>query len=295
MTHMVGIAGLGLVGGSMARAIKAKTGSRVLGFDSSDEVMSLAKGQGAIDGELTDAALAECSLIIIALYPDEVISYFDKNLHHIRSGTIVVDCGGVKTKICRALSGRAKERSIRFVGGHPMAGVERSGFSSSFAELFAGATMILCEDQYTDRSALDELRSFFLSIGFANIKITAAEEHDEIIAYTSQLAHLVSSAYIQSNTVKRRYGFSAGSFKDLTRVARLNEDMWTRLFFENRENLLKEADVFLNHVRGYRDALASSDFDAMKELLRSGTERKMIDEAEEEKTAGGAYDQTRSG
>ena len=283
MKHTVGIAGLGLIGGSLARAIKAKTGSRVLGFDIEREVVSFAQEEGAIDGELTGAALANCSLVIIALYPDDVISYFERSLPHLRSGTIVVDSGGVKTRICEALSGRAKERSIRFVGGHPMAGVERSGFSSSFAELFSGATMILCEDEHTDKSALEELRSFFLSIGFGKIKITSAREHDEIIAYTSQLAHIVSSAYIKSDTMKKRYGFSAGSFKDLTRVARLNEDMWTKLFFENRENLLKETDAFLDHVREYRNAIASSDYGAMKELLRSGTERKVADDAEEEK------------
>jgi len=283
MKHTVGVAGLGLIGGSLVKAIKVKTGFRVLGFDIDTEVMSMAMGQGAIDGELTEALLADCSIVIIALYPDDVISYFEKSLPHMRSGTIVVDCGGVKTRICEALSGRAKARSVRFIGGHPMAGVERSGFSSSFAELFTNATMILCEDGYTDRSALEELRSFFLSLGFGSIKVTSAREHDEIIAYTSQLAHIVSSAYIKSDTVKKRYGFSAGSFKDLTRVARLNEDMWAKLFFENRENLLKEADAFIEHVRGYRDAIASRDYDAIKELLRSGTERKMADDAAEEK------------
>jgi prephenate dehydrogenase len=283
MKHTVGIAGLGLIGGSLAKAIKAKTDSRVFGFDIKREVISAAKEQGAINGELTDASIAECSLVIIALYPDDVIAYFERSLPHIRGGTIVVDCGGVKTRICEALSGRAKEQSIRFIGGHPMAGIERSGFSASFAELFTGATMILCEDASTDKSALEELRSFFLSLGFGSIKITNARDHDEIIAYTSQLAHIVSSAYIKSDTVKKRYGFSAGSFKDLTRVARLNEDMWTKLFFENRENLLKEADAFLNHMRGYRDAIASLDYGAMKELLKSGTERKITDDAEEEK------------
>jgi prephenate dehydrogenase len=283
MKHTVGVAGLGLIGGSLVKAIKAKTDSRVFGFDINGEVMLMAKEQGVIDGELTDAALAECSLVIIALYPDDVILYFERNLPHIRSGTIVVDCGGVKTRICEALSGRAKEQSIRFIGGHPMAGVERSGFSSSFAELFAGATMILCEDEYTDKSALEELRTFFLSLGFGSIKITSAREHDEIIAYTSQLAHIVSSAYIKSDTMKKRYGFSAGSFKDLTRVARLNEDMWTKLFFANRENLLKEADAFLENMRDYRNAIALSDYGAMRELLRDGTERKIADDAEEEK------------
>ena len=282
MKHTVGIAGLGLIGGSLAKAIKAKTDSRVLGFDINGDVVSQAEEQGAIDGELSDNALAECSLVIIALYPDDVISYFKGSFPHMRGGTIVVDCGGVKTRICEALSSLAKGSSIRFIGGHPMAGVERSGFSNSFAELFSGATMILCEDASTDSSALEELRSFFLSIGFGSIKITSAREHDEIIAYTSQLAHIVSSAYIKSDTMKKRYGFSAGSFKDLTRVARLNEDMWAKLFFENRENLLKEADAFIEHVRGYRNALASRDYDAMRELLRSGTERKTMDDAEEE-------------
>ena len=281
MKHTVGIAGLGLIGGSLAKAIKAKAGCRVLGFDICKDVMSLAKEQSVIDGELIGAALAECGLIIVALYPDDIISYCRKSLSYMRSGTIVVDCAGVKMRICEELSALTKEHSIRFVGGHPMAGVERSGFTSSFAELFNGATMILCEDSYTDRSALEELRSFFLSIGFGNIKITTAREHDEIIAYTSQLAHLVSSAYIRSSTMKRRYGFSAGSFKDLTRVAKLNEDMWTALFFENRENLLKEADVFLDHVRSYRDALASLDRNTVKELLRSSTTLKIMDETEE--------------
>ena len=281
MKYTVGIVGLGLIGGSLAKAIKAKTGYRVLGFDICKDVMSLAEEQGVIDGELIDAALAECGLIIVALYPDDVISYCRRSLSYMRSGTIVVDCTGVKMRICEELSVLAKEHSIRFVGGHPMAGIERSGFSSSFAEIFNGATMILCEDSCTDRSALEELHSFFLSIGFGNIKITTAREHDEIIAYTSQLAHLVSSAYIRSSTMKRRYGFSAGSFKDLTRVAKLNEDMWTALFFENRENLLKEADVFLDHVRSYRDALASLDRNTVKELLRSSTTLKVMDETEE--------------
>jgi len=281
MKQTVGIAGLGLIGGSLAKAIKAKTECRVLGFDIREDVVSLAKEQGAIDGKLTPALLAECTLVIIALYPDDVISYFAENAPYMRNGTIVVDCAGVKTRICEELSARAKEHSVRFVGGHPMAGVECSGYSGSFAELFDGATMIMCRDNYTDSGALEELGSFFLSLGFGSVKITTAREHDEIIAYTSQLAHLASSAYIRSDTVERRYGFSAGSFKDLTRVAKLNEDMWTALFFENRSNLLKETDTFIEHLRSYRDALASSDHIAMKELLKSGTALKITDEAKE--------------
>ena len=283
MKPAVGIVGLGLIGGSLAKAIKAKTDYRVLGNDIRKDVLALARKQSVIDGELEDSSFGECGLIIVALYPDDIILYCKKNFTHMQSGTIVVDCGGVKTRICENLSVLAKSRSVRFVGGHPMAGVECSGFSNSFAELFDKAVMILCEDEYTDCGAVEELRSFFLSIGFGKIKITTAQEHDEIIACTSQLAHLVSSAYIQSDTAKRRYGFSAGSFTDMTRVAKLNEDMWTALFFENRENLLKETDAFLDQLRIYRDALALADCGVMKELLRKGTALKIKDEAEENK------------
>jgi len=281
MKRTVGIAGLGLIGGSLAKAIKAGTDCRIFGFDIRADVVSQALEQRALDGELSDISLAECDIVIVALYPDDVISYCKRCMPLMRSGTIVVDCGGVKTRICAELSAPAGEYSVRFVGGHPMAGLERSGFSHSRADLFNGATMILCEDSHTDRSALEELRLFFLSLGFGSIKITSAAEHDEIIAYTSQLAHLVSSAYIRSDTVKKRYGFSAGSFKDLTRVAKLNEEMWTALFFENRENLLRETDAFIGQLRRYRDALASADRDAMKELLGTGTALKIADEAEE--------------
>jgi len=287
MKHTVGIAGLGLIGGSMAKAIRAKTDCRIYGMDILPDVVSQAKAQGVIDGELAGGTLAECSLVIIALYPDDVISYFKKNAALLKNGAIVVDCAGNKTRVCAELSGFAQSRSIRFIGGHPMAGIECSGYSCSGAGLFSGATMILCEDAYTDRAALEEMSSFFLSLGFGNIKITTAREHDEVIAYTSQLVHLVSSAYMHSGTAQKRMGFSAGSFKDLTRVAKLNENMWTALFFENRENLLKETDMFLESVRGYRDALAACDFGRMKDLLASGTALKLADEEREKEWLSG--------
>lgn len=282
MNEVFGIAGLGLIGGSFARAIKEKTDCRVLGYDINNEVISAAKEQGVIDGELT-GSIKECSIVLIALYPEETLSFCKENFPLMKSRTIVVDCAGVKSRICAELSAFAKENSVCFVGGHPMAGVERSGFSSSFSGLFNGAVMILCEDENTDSGAIEKLEKFFPVLGFGSVKVTTADEHDEIIAFTSQLAHLVSSAYIHSGALKKRYGFSAGSFKDLIRVAKLNCDMWTKLFFENKDNLLKETDVFLENVRKYRDALALSDAGAMKKLLKKGAELKAADEKEEEK------------
>jgi prephenate dehydrogenase len=272
----VGIIGLGLIGGSLAKAVNAKTACRVLGYDADEAVTGQALHNGAIDGEINERDINSCDLIIVALYPSDTINWCAENFKRMKPGTVVVDCTGVKTRVCEELVPLADEYNLRFVGGHPMAGIERSGYANSFAGLFDGATMILCEDDA-------RLRSFFLSLGFGRIKVTTPREHDEVIAYTSQLAHLLSSAYIHGRTMRRRYGFSAGSFKDLTRVARLNPDMWTKLFFENRECLLKETDEFIESVIKYRDALARSDFDAMKELLRTGTKLKIEDEDEERK------------
>jgi len=276
----VGIAGLGLIGGSLAKAIRERAGCRVLGCDIRGEVVEAAISEGVIAGGLNEENISECSLVIAALYPGDVISYCKENIPFMKEGAVVVDCAGVKTRICEELPAFAKSHGVRFVGGHPMAGIESSGYGSSFAGLFDGATMILCKDGAEERE-LNELGTFFKSIGFGSLKITTAKEHDEVIAYTSQLAHIASSAYIRSDTMKRRYGFSAGSFKDLTRVAKLDEEMWALLFFENRENLLNECDKLLGNIRLYRDALASLDGAAMKELLRSGAELKIEDENNE--------------
>jgi prephenate dehydrogenase len=281
MIQNICIVGLGLIGGSFAKAIKAKTNHFVLGYDRGEDVVLSAQAEGAIDGALTPENLHSCDLVLIALFPDDVIEYCKSNFEFMRKGAIVCDCAGVKTRICMELSGAAYQHGVRFVGGHPMAGAECWGFGGSFAGLFDGATMILCEDGNPDRSALEELQAFFTSLGFGYIKNTTARDHDEIIAYTSQLAHLVSSAYIRSDTMERRYGFSAGSFKDLTRVAKLNEPMWSALFFENRENLLRETDAFIIQVQKYREALAASDHETIKELLQSSAERKARDEEEE--------------
>ena len=277
----IGIVGLGLIGGSLAKAIRSKTDCRLFGNDICTDSLSAALDDGVIDGELTEETLAQCSLVLVCLYPDDVIFFCKSNMKSMKKGTVIVDCAGVKTRICKEVSALAKDLGLTFFGGHPMAGIERSGYSSSFAELFKGATMILCESKHQEEKILKELGLFFTTIGFANIKVTTAEEHDKIIAYTSQLAHLVSSAYIKSDTVNKRYGFSAGSFKDLTRVARLDTDMWTELFFENRENLLNECDKYIENVKKYRDALRSQDESAMKELLKIGTELKITDDRNE--------------
>ena len=170
----------------------------------------------------------------------------------------------------KAASGPLNRLGVRFVGCHPMAGREFSGFDYARADLFDGASFILTPDEHTDPSAVAELEAFARSIGFGQTVTASPEEHDRIIAATSQLAHVVSNAYMKSPTLQKEAGFSAGSYLDLTRVAKLNEEMWTSLFLLNREALLYEVDTIMEHLSQYRDALNRQDAPGLRELLKEG-------------------------
>ena len=185
-----------------------------------------------------------------------------------------MDCSGTKQTVCTELSRLCHSYGLYFVGGHPMAGIERSGYKYSYAEMYEGATMILCRDEFTNLIALKAAELLFLEIGFGRVTVTDAATHDSNIAFTSQLAHVVSNAFIKSPTAKRQDGFSAGSYKDLTRVARLNEDMWTELFFDNKEPLAYEIETIITSLQEYLDALKDDDREKMRSLLRDGREAK---------------------
>ena len=215
------VIGLGLIGGSMAKAFKDNTDSEVYGLDINESVMLKAKLVGAIDGELTDDILAQCDRVIIALYPESTVEFLQSKADIIKKGAVVIDCSGVKRYVFTPAHELAKAHGFEFIGGHPMAGVERWGFDSSFGMLFNNASMILTPDGGTDIALLHEIKQMFLSIGFGSITVVSPEQHDRIIAYTSQLAHVVASAYIKSPTALEHTGMSAGSYKDMTRVAQL--------------------------------------------------------------------------
>ncbi|MCI2058792.1 MAG: prephenate dehydrogenase [Oscillibacter sp.] len=270
----VGIVGLGLIGGSMAKAVKARTAHTVWGTDLDRETMSLARMCGAIDGGLTEENLPECDLILAALRPRAVIDWVRGHAEKIAPSAIVVDLCGVKRTVVDALGPEAARRGFAYIGGHPMAGKERGGFVSADENLFAGASMILTPDSRTDMRLLETLKSFFLDVGFAGLTFSTPEEHDRIIAYTSQLAHITSSAYIKSPEAQRRRGFSAGSFQDMTRVARLDEDMWTELFLDNADFLTEQTEILVEHLAEYRDALRARDEKRLRALLRDGREKK---------------------
>ncbi len=270
----VGIVGLGLIGGSMAKSIKNRTAHIVWGADLNAETMTLARLSGAIDAPLSDENLRACDLLLLAIRPNAALEWVRANADKIEARTIVVDLCGVKRVVCSAIAPIAKMHGFAYIGGHPMAGRERSGFVSSGIDLFSGASMILTPNERTDMQTLETLKSFFTDIGFAGLTFSNPDEHDRIIAYTSQLAHIVSSAYIKSPEAQLRRGFSAGSYRDMTRVAHLDEDMWTELFLDNADYLSEQLDILIGHLNEYRAALGAQDAERLRALLRDGREKK---------------------
>ncbi|MBQ2866075.1 MAG: prephenate dehydrogenase [Clostridia bacterium] len=270
---IIGIIGLGIIGGSMAKCIQANTDYTVLGMDTDTETMALARLTGAIDGELTDRKLRECDLVMVALPPRAMIQVLDKKAPYM-GGTLLVDMCGIKRDVYAPIKALSKKYGFDYVGGHPMAGKEVSGFTNASVSLFSGASMILTPDEDSNAQTLEMLKSFFLGIGFGVVTFSNIEEHDRIIAYTSQLAHITSNAYIKSPTAQMHMGFSAGSYKDLTRVARLDENMWTELFCGNNDYLVEELRVLTRNLNDFLTALEAKDEDRIRALLRRGRELK---------------------
>lgn len=268
----IGIVGLGLIGGSMAKSIKSRTGHTVYGIDLDQETMLLARLCGAIDGPLDEDTLPVCDLVLLSVRPQAAVDWVRD--HGAQIGAAVVDLCGVKRTVVEQITPLARQHGFIYVGGHPMAGRERGGFTSSTEDLYVGASMILTPDETVDETFLDTLRTFFLDVGFAKLTLSQPEEHDRIIAFTSQLAHIVSSAYVKSPEAQRRRGFSAGSFRDMTRVARLDEDMWTELFLADADFLTQELGILIRHLEEYREALEAGDALRLHNLLKEGRECK---------------------
>ena len=266
----VGIVGLGLIGGSMAKAVKARTACRVLGFDRDGAVLQTALREGSCDGVLDESKLGACSIVLVALWPDAAVDFVNENAARFAPGSIVSDLCGVKGRVCQSVREAAVGRDFAFIGAHPMAGRARGGYESSLGDLFEGASVLLTPFPETERTPVDRLSDFYRSLGFSQVLETTPEEHDRVIAYTSQLAHVVSSAYVRSPAAERHHGFSAGSYRDMTRVARLNEDMWTQLFLENRIPLKAELDGLIERLEEYSQALGGGDAEALRGLLREG-------------------------
>lgn len=269
----VGILGLGLIGGSLARAY-ALDGHTVYAAEQNEDMLSFAILSGAVHGKLDKATIGECDLILLAIYPAGSAEWLAEQAQFIKSDTLVMDCCGIKNEICRRCFPLAEQYGFTFVGGHPMAGTQFSGFKYSRANLFQGAPMVLVPPRFDDMDLLERVKEALSPCGFGSFSVTTAQEHDRLIAFTSQMPHVISNAFIKSPTAAAHKGFSAGSYKDLTRVAWLNATMWAELCMENRENILFELDSYIQSLQAYKIALETKDLDELTALLEEGKQRK---------------------
>ena len=269
----VGILGLGLIGGSLARAY-ALAGHTVCAADSDESILSFAQLAGAVDAPLTPENLPKCELALLAIYPEGSANWLAENAMHISKNALVMDCCGVKQLICEKCFPLAEQYGFTFMGGHPMAGTHFSGFKYSRADLFRGAPMVLVPHRFDGMDLLDRAKDALAPCGFGSFSVTTARDHDRMIAFTSQMPHILSNAFIKSPTALEHKGFSAGSYRDLTRVAWLNPQMWAELFLENREFVLNELTTYITALERYREAVEQQDLTTLIALLDEGKRRK---------------------
>lgn len=268
-----GIVGLGLIGGSFAKAYHA-AGERVYAFNRSRDTLEFAMLNGDVDAELTTENIGECDVLIICIFPEAAAEYLKSVAPFINKNTIVLDACGTKRKVCNLCFPIAKEYGFTFIGGHPMAGTKYSGYKYALTDMYQGAPMVLVPEDFSDIEMLDRVKSLLAPVGFGSISVTTAEDHDKMIAFTSQMAHVVSSSFIKSPTATAHNGFSAGSYKDMTRVAWLNPNLWSELLLENSDCIVNEIDTFISNLSQYREAINAGDKETLTRLLEEGRRRK---------------------
>lgn len=267
------ISGMGLIGGSFCKALKKYTSHTIIGYDTNIDVEKLALSEKSID-QIFNGDYSEIDIIIVCMYPEIIEQYFYSTVPRIEKNTLITDVCGIKGEMSERLHKFTEKYGISYIPVHPMAGKEVSGYSNSSADLYIRANMVITPFKNSKISDVETLSRLSENIGFKKIVITTPKEHDSMIAYTSQLAHIVSSAYVKSPSLEKECGFSGGSFQDMTRIATMNEDMWSSLFLQNRVNLEKELSTLINNLEKYRKALEENDSETMKMLIREGSELK---------------------
>ena len=269
----VGVLGLGLIGGSLARAY-AKCGHTVYAAEQNSSMLEFAQLAGIVHGQLNESTIHTCDVIFPAISTGGSVAWLERNAMYINPNALVIDCCGIKRQICECGFRLAEKYGFTFVGGHPMAGSHFSGFKYSRSNLFQGAPMVLVPAVFDDPLLIERVKNTLKPCNFGSFSVTTAEAHDRMIAFTSQMPHIVSNAYIKSPTAQEHKGFSAGSYKDLTRVAWLNPEMWAELFLSNKDHVLSELDFYIDSLMAYRNAIASDDETELIRILDEGRRRK---------------------
>ncbi len=265
----IAVIGLGIIGGSFCKAIKKHTAHTVIGINRTHSVAEQAKNDGSIDVIGTVESLGETDIIFLCMYPQACVDFIKENGKFIKKGALVTDSSGIKSAICPQLYELSQEFGFVFVGSHPMAGKEKNGYGVSEAKLYKGASFIITPCG-ADEKYVNTLADLALSIGFGQVKITTPEEHDRMIAFTSQLPHVLACSYVLSPCCPNHNGFSAGSYRDVSRVANINSKLWSELFLENREPLITELDILIDNITRIKDAIKDNDRETLADLLEQG-------------------------
>jgi prephenate dehydrogenase len=267
------IVGLGLIGASLAKTLKKNTSHTVLGWNRTQSIAQRAVEDGVIDktGDVKDL-IKEADVTIINFYPEAIVPFILEHRDLFKSGSIVTDSCGIKTKICKLLEN--EQFDFNFIGAHPMAGREVSGYENSLATLFDNASFICTPYETTPKDKVDVLVNLAKEMGFARTVVTTPEHHDEMIAFTSQIAHVLACSYVLSPLAPYHNGFSAGSYRDVSRVARINADMWTELFIDNKEPLVKEIDGLIGNLEKFKESIKNDDSQALHDLMERGNKIK---------------------
>lgn len=262
----IAVVGLGIIGGSMAMAIKKYTEYYVIGINRTRATLEKALECGAIDEIGDEDSIQDADIIILGLYPALAVDFIKRNCDKIKKDAIVTDTSGIKAAICPELDKIAEENGFTFIGSHPMAGKETNGFDSADADLFFGASFIVVPGN----ASCDKVRTLCrlaMDIGFSGVRLTTTEEHDRMIAYTSQLPHVLACAYVLSPQCPNHKGFSAGSYRDVSRVAKINATLWSELFIENREPLISEIDTLINNLELIKKGIETNDTNELIKTL----------------------------
>ncbi|WP_369298213.1 prephenate dehydrogenase [uncultured Neglectibacter sp.] len=273
MRKKIVVVGLGLIGGSIAKALKLNTDHIVLGVDTQEDTLLDACSCGAIDGKTSPEDLRTADVVYLCIYPESALEFAKENGPMLKEGCILTDACGIKGEICQGMERLRGTGKYVFVAGHPMAGKELSGFAASDAGIFAGASYLIAPCGAPEW-AVDEVASLAKSMGFGRVVMTTPEQHDREIAFTSQLPHVLACSYVMSPRCKEHQGFSAGSYRDVSRVANINDVLWSRLFLDNREELLSELDELIKNLSSFRCAIDSEDEERLRQLLRHAAEIK---------------------
>ncbi len=258
------------MGGSIAKALKKTDKYYVIGYNRTEEITKRALSDGAIDEIWDGVSPIDADITILAVNPNVTVKLFETLPSLLKRGSILTDICGVKAEVVKMGEAVCKDKGIFFIGGHPMAGRERNGYDYSTEDLFFNRSYILTETANSDKETLNKLSQMALDMGCSDVTITSPEYHDKMIAYTSQIPHILAGAYMNSPTSATHKGYSAGSYHDVSRVASVDENLWSQLFLSNKDNLLYEIDILIRNLQDYKEAVARNDQSRLSGIIKTG-------------------------